>query len=655
MAGWTIFFGSDFMWSLYNGGISYIIMGTLFIGELIVRKIIQKNIPMAIPLTKIKAKSRKPSDVLCYEGAWLDGKYKTWRDFLEGTAKLRQLIQKNDSKRWFLYCEDCWHFLLAFTSLLQSKKEILLSANISPAYIEEICNSNFSDVVSPEHAIPFLSDHVFPENTEPKNFFNIPDVLENNDIETDAINTELPQINGEETSIVMFTSGSTGKPKAVKQRLTEFENDNLFVLSKWGEEIIDRRLCSTVSQHHIYGLLYSILLPFTAGLSFRSKRIEVPEELKKLSGEKNIVITVPAFLKRAIQIETNLKDLSAWIFCSGGVLDRDIAQKTYEIFGFWPLEVYGSTETSGIAWRQTEKGPEWTAFDNASISIGEDGCLVIRSPYIKDPMGFETKDLAEILEGNRFLLKGRSDSVVKIEEKRISLLEVEERILQSGLAESACVIALEDRRQYLAAAIVFNSRGKEKFDSLDKIIINKFWQEYLAQFIENQVIPKKWRYLEALPANSQGKIIMEDVKNLFTDGSAGHRLSPQIESGFLQEKVSKEKIVEQTENSITLEFSVPGTSPYFDGHFPDFSILPAVAQIEIIIRFASKYFGLDITVSEIKRVKFTNIIQPSAPLVLNLDKKENNISFKIQNPKGNIIYSKGIIAGFYELLAKENM
>ena len=34
----------------------------------------------------------------------------------------------------------------------------------------------------------------------------------------------------------MYTSGSTGKPKAVSQRMTEFENDNSFVISKWAKE-----------------------------------------------------------------------------------------------------------------------------------------------------------------------------------------------------------------------------------------------------------------------------------------------------------------------------------------------------------------------------------------------------------------------------------
>ena len=466
----------------------------------------------AVPLSCFRKNSRPLSAVLCYEGAFNDGLYKTWGDFLESTALLRQQIKKHGKKKWLLHCEDYWYFLLAFTALLQCKKEILLSANISPAYLKEIRGS-----------APFLTDKVFTENDRPENTFNIASFLEAVPDKTTTGNSaaeEAPEINAGETSIIMFTSGSTGKPKAVNQRLTEFENDNSFVLSKWGDEFYTRKICSTVSQHHIYGLLFSILLPFTAGIPFGRKRIEFPEEFEKLCDTEYMIITAPAFLKRAVEIQNHagLKLKSPWIFSSGGALSGETAKKASEVFGFWPLEIYGSTETSGIAWRQSLKGPEWTAFDNAKLNQNRKGCLVIRSPYIRDKAGFETADLVELLEDGRFLLKGRVDSVVKIEEKRISLTEMENCILESGLADDACVISMEDKRQYLAAAVVFSNKGKKQFAGLEKNEVNKFFKIYLLQYFENTVIPKKWRYIESLPTDAQGKKKKEDIVSLFKGG-----------------------------------------------------------------------------------------------------------------------------------------
>ncbi|MCL1836536.1 MAG: AMP-binding protein [Treponema sp.] len=630
-ATYTILSGSDILWSVYNGGISYILIGILFAGEFIVRKMVQKKMPKAVPLSKIKNNSRPLSDCVCYEGSWGEGNHKTWGDFLAETAEMRRRIDAAGGEKWLLHCEDCWYFLIALAALLQCKKEILLSANASPAYTAEIRSAESGE------CIPFLTDRVFPEGAMPENTFNIPALLQQ--AAKNGTPEEGPAINADETSIIMYTSGSTGKPKAVRQRLTEFENDNRFVLSVWGEEFLKRKLCSTVSQHHIYGILFSILLPFTAGVPFRRTRIEFPEELEKLTDTEYMIITVPAFLKRAVETERacGLNLVSPWIFTSGGILDRETASKTAEVIGFWPVEVYGSTETSGIAWRQSKSGPEWTAFDNAEISRNRDGCLVIRSPYIKDPAGFETADLAEILEDGRFLLKGRIDSVVKIEEKRISLPEIENRIADSGLVSDVCVISLEDKRQYLAAAMVLNDRGTEKFSGLEKYEINAFWREYLRQYFENIVIPKKWRYEKSLPADAQGKKKKESIEFLFS----AERGEAEI-SGF--DNLDDEKLIDKNENSVTVAFSIPGSSPYFDGHFPEFPILPAVAQTELIVRFASRHFGTGVGLSEIRRMKFSNLIRPSAPLLLSIEKKEALISFKISSPDGGILYSSGVLA-----------
>ena len=190
-------------------------------------------------------------------------------------------------------------------------------------------------------------------------------------------------------------------------------------------------------------------------------------------------------------------------------------EKRNSAFGFWPVEVYGSTETSGIAWRRSLDGQEWTPFDNAKIWLGDDGCLRIISPYIKNPEGFATADLADMLPDGRFLLKGRSDSIVKIEEKRISMTEVENRLLDSGFVADVKVVAMEDRRQYLAAAIELNAAGKSKFEGCKKLDINKFFHDYLMNYFENVVIPKKWRFPDKLPADVQGKKHKEDIVALF--------------------------------------------------------------------------------------------------------------------------------------------
>lgn len=509
---------NDKIWSIYNGGISYILMGLLFAVEYLVRMQVDKKMVKTYSFTKFKADSRKDDYVLCFEGSWTEKNYKTWKDFLIDSAKIRAVVEKNQNDDWILHCEDYWYFLCTFVALLQCNKRILLTQNISESFIKEIKTEG----------VEFITDQVI-ENTS---YISISQTIEMTSAPSEKYYRDVPAIDSDTTRILLYTSGSTGQPKAVPQRMTEFELDNAFIISKWAAEWTKRKVVTTVSQHHIYGFLFSMSLPFTLGVPFRRKRIEIPEEFETLKDSEYMIIATPAFLKRTVeyigdydanywlQEPKNVLGLkNPWIFTSGGAVSPELAVKTMKVFGFCPLEVYGSTETSGIAYRQQSVDQQkFTPFDNAKLWLGEDGCLRIISPYIKNPEGFATSDIAEFFPDGRFILKGRSDSIVKIEEKRISMTEIENRLLQSGLISDVKVIALSnDVRQYLAAAVVLNAEGKTKFKDTEKYLINRFFHDYLMQYFENVVIPKKWRFLEFIPVDVQGKKHKEEIAALFND------------------------------------------------------------------------------------------------------------------------------------------
>ena len=501
IAAYTTFFCSREVWAIYNGGISYALMGTLFVVEFIIRKLVDRKMIKAYPITKFNATSRKDDYILCYDEIWSKKVYKTWKDFLIDTAKMRKFIEANPADEYILHCEDYWYFLCTFIALLQCKKAAYLTQNISESFMDDIRMPGME----------FITDQKAAGSK------SIPEIIGNAEVPAEEYYRTTPEINGEETRIYLFTSGSTGKPKAVPQRMKEFEEDNAFIISKWGQEITSRKLVTTVSQHHIYGFLFGISLPFTLGTPFRRHRVEFPEEFEKMTDETYILIATPAFLKRTVEVEDKLNMKNIWIFSSGGAVSPELAVQCGKLFNFYPLEVYGSTETSGIAYRQQDKdGVLWTPFDNAKLWLGDDGCLRIISPYIKDPAGFARADLAEFQPDGRFILKGRSDSIVKIEEKRISMTEVENRLLESGLVEDVKVVALSsDVRQYLAAALVLNDKGKEKFKDSEKYLINRYFHDFLMKFFENVVIPKKWRFMDKLPTDVQGKKHKLEIMALF--------------------------------------------------------------------------------------------------------------------------------------------
>ena len=108
------------------------------------------------------------------------------------------------------------------------------------------------------------------------------------------------------------------------------------------------------------------------------------------------------------------------------------------------------------------------------------------------------------------------------------------------------------------------------------------------------------------------------------------------------------KVTEKSENSVTLEFRVPASSPYYNGHFPEAPILPAVAQIELALRFAAEHLKTGIDVREIKRIKFSDRVLPNKPHLLRLEINDNNLSFRMFSSgtdadSGERVYSSGTL------------
>ena len=108
--------------------------------------------------------------------------------------------------------------------------------------------------------------------------------------------------------------------------------------------------------------------------------------------------------------------------------------------------------------------------------------------------------------------------------------------------------------------------------------------------------------------------------------------------------IENEIVIIREESAITLEFLIPAQCDFFDGHFPQFKLLPAVGQFEIIFRFAKKYFNVSRAVSSIKRMKFSAPVLPDAKVRLNLvcNLEKQSVTFKMWSALDeNRIYSSG--------------
>lgn len=108
--------------------------------------------------------------------------------------------------------------------------------------------------------------------------------------------------------------------------------------------------------------------------------------------------------------------------------------------------------------------------------------------------------------------------------------------------------------------------------------------------------------------------------------------------------IENETVLEKADNKIVLKFLIPGSSDFFDGHFPEYKLLPAVAQFEIITRFSRKYFGTQRYIPSIRRIKFSAPIRPDTTIRLNLthNVEKGSVSFTMADfDNAEKVYSSG--------------
>ena len=108
--------------------------------------------------------------------------------------------------------------------------------------------------------------------------------------------------------------------------------------------------------------------------------------------------------------------------------------------------------------------------------------------------------------------------------------------------------------------------------------------------------------------------------------------------------IKDEQIISKEEGKVVLEFVIPASSDFFDGHFPEYKLLPAVAQFEVVTRFSRKYFGTQRWDPSIKRIKFSAPIRPDTKIHLELTYKAEKQSVTFNLSDANVegkVYSSG--------------
>ncbi|MBW8309795.1 MAG: AMP-binding protein [Candidatus Paracaedibacteraceae bacterium] len=310
----------------------------------------------------------------------------------------------------------------------------------------------------------------------------------------------------------LYTSGSTGAPKAITKTLQQLDAEIMTLNQLWGKTPCPA-VWSTVPHHHIYGLLFSLLWPACAGYKINPHTVQFWEEIANNAADQDFLISSPAHLSRMAAIQTGPR---LRIFSSGAPLSFENAQNCQAILGSLPYEILGSTETGGIAYRQ-QKNPDqiWTPFSSILIKSNEVQNLLLKSPYLIDNHYYQTEDRIELLETGQFRLLSRADRIVKIEGKRVSLNDIEQRLTNLKWIDTAIACTLSHKRTETAIVAVLSEEGKTAYTTLGKVKFIRQLRTELYQYLEQVVVPRRWRFVNEIPTDSRGKTPISLIESLF--------------------------------------------------------------------------------------------------------------------------------------------
>ncbi|MCX7096744.1 MAG: AMP-binding protein [Methylococcales bacterium] len=561
------------------------------------------------PLSHYLISEKTPTSPVSYHA----GQYFQADEFCQAVKAWVVQLQQQPVQRFALFTEDAYPFAVLLFALLHAGKEVWIPGNNRPGTALQLSQLNCQLIGDWDANRPF--DFLLAASA------------------SSAL--DLSPLDPENTKLVMFTSGSTGHAKPIVKHLFQFQLEIETLEKLWGKQLKSAASLATVSHQHIYGLLFRVLWPLSAGRCFHSPCYINPETLA-LSAQ-NIAsywVASPAHLKRLDQGSPwdEIANLCV-IFSSGGPLPNGVARQIYNCCGQPVIEVYGSTETGGIGWKLSGYGPptDWTLFDGLSLKQTHDGWL-LQSTYLQSPQsltsstyfpedGLQLDDQISLQSDGRFTLHGRLDRIVKIEEKRLSLSELEHRLLALPWITETFSLKLTKNREVIGVAIILSKDGLQSLKTKGRKALIKQLRNELHHYFDAVLLPRKWLFLEQMPQTSEGKIeqlILYQLLNLDS------RKYPHVLK------------VEKTADGLELNLNVPEELMYFPGHFPRHPILPGVVQIAWAEHFCKLFFSQDKPILTLEVIKFVQVITPGLELKLRLNWKPSpgKLYFNFSSERG---------------------
>lgn len=297
-----------------------------------------------------------------------------------------------------------------------------------------------------------------------------------------------------DASLTFRTSGSSGSAKSCVHAFENLQQevDHLATLTAGA-----RRVLAAVPSHHIYGFLFTVLLPMRLGRDVIDVRLQTPKGLVQLMRPGDLLISHPAHwalvARHGGRLPAGVHGVTSTAPCP------DSLAASLEVNGLASLtQVYGSSETAGIGTRNAAEAPyrlmPFWALDGADperlLRTGPQGAV---SPHT-------LQDLLEWPCEREFIVRGRLDGAVQVAGTNVFPSQVRQVLLEHPQIADAAVRLMTAGEGSRLKAFIVPQPGAD----VDALHLD-LWSWTEAR-LPAPARPKAFKLGSTLPCNALGKL-----------------------------------------------------------------------------------------------------------------------------------------------------
>jgi long-chain acyl-CoA synthetase len=307
---------------------------------------------------------------------------------------------------------------------------------------------------------------------------------------------------GARMSMRFRTSGSTGTPKSCVHPLGDLLQEMHAMAAVLAEQTVPvERVVSTVRSHHIYGFLFTVLLPrmlCQPAVPVLNLQGRAPLGLEQSLQRGDLVVAFPDWWRAALRTPPRfpggVTGVSSTAPCPEDVAQTALGAGLQEL-----LHVYGSSETAGVGWRASSAGVDGFKLHAFWQRVTESPHLQ-RTHFDGITSLVALQDALTWLDGGRFVPGSRLDATVQVGGVNVDLAQ-----LQAKLQAHPAVQAVALRLHPFAGT----PRIKAFVVPADPASTNEALCEELGDWCRKHLAPAArpahMAFGRALPVNAQGK------------------------------------------------------------------------------------------------------------------------------------------------------